>query len=198
MAKLRLFDPPPYSPDLNPEELVWDHLQNHKLGREVIKGQEHLREKTLSILRSLQRIPAKIVSFFKAPKLPYALIYCPEDNYLPHACGAEVDLVNNGRLSLYPLDFSDVVLWRSPFSLFVQVRRQGHHIFWAPNRLEKNASVLPNPTKISDPSYHPIGSYNASHYNTPISASNRAKSANNSQNRGKKLALSNQVKTSTP
>jgi hypothetical protein len=37
-GKLRLFHLPPYSPDLNPGELVWNHLKNHKLGREVIKG----------------------------------------------------------------------------------------------------------------------------------------------------------------
>ena len=73
-GKLRLFHLPPYSPDLNPGELVWNHLKNHKPGREVIKGQEHMRQRVLSILRSLQRMPAKIISFFKAPKLRYALI----------------------------------------------------------------------------------------------------------------------------
>jgi len=65
---------PHYSPDLNPGELVWSHLKNHKPGREVIKGQEHMRQRVLSILRSLQRKPARVISFFKAPKLRYALI----------------------------------------------------------------------------------------------------------------------------
>ena len=37
-GKLRLFFLPPYSPELNPDELVWNHLKNHHIGRKSIKG----------------------------------------------------------------------------------------------------------------------------------------------------------------
>ncbi|MBI5059915.1 IS630 family transposase, partial [candidate division KSB1 bacterium] len=30
-GRLRLYHLPPYSPDLNPDELVWNHLKNHKI-----------------------------------------------------------------------------------------------------------------------------------------------------------------------
>jgi transposase len=34
-SKLRLFFPPPYSPDRNPDELVWKHLKADTVGRSV-------------------------------------------------------------------------------------------------------------------------------------------------------------------
>ncbi|MEO0247932.1 MAG: transposase [candidate division WOR-3 bacterium] len=37
-GKLRLVCPRPYSPDLNPVELVWNHLKKHKPERKVIEG----------------------------------------------------------------------------------------------------------------------------------------------------------------
>ena len=35
-GKLELFHLPPYSPELNPDELVWNHVKNHKVGRKII------------------------------------------------------------------------------------------------------------------------------------------------------------------
>lgn len=32
-GKLRLFFLPPYSPELNPDELVWNHLKNQGVGK---------------------------------------------------------------------------------------------------------------------------------------------------------------------
>jgi transposase len=70
-GKLRLFFLPPYSPELNPDELVWNHLKNHRLGRSTIKGPEDLKNKAMSWLRSLQKLPRKILGFFRHPDVSY-------------------------------------------------------------------------------------------------------------------------------
>ena len=37
-GKLRLFYLPPYAPELNPDEHVWNYLKNHKIGRQTTKN----------------------------------------------------------------------------------------------------------------------------------------------------------------
>lgn len=71
--QLQLFYLPPYSPDLNPDEYVWNHLKKHRVGRKSVKGPDHLREMVLSSLRALQKSPSIIKNFFKAPAVRYAL-----------------------------------------------------------------------------------------------------------------------------
>jgi len=71
-GRLRLFYLPSYSPDLNPDELVWNHVKGHKIGRMAIEGRGHLKRKVVGVLRSLQRIPAKVRSFFEKPSVAYA------------------------------------------------------------------------------------------------------------------------------
>ena len=41
-GKLRLFYLPPYSPELNPDELVWNHVKSHRIGKTIIKGPDDL------------------------------------------------------------------------------------------------------------------------------------------------------------
>lgn len=72
-GKLRLFYLPPYSPELNPDELVWGHVKNHRIGKKLIKGPVDLKRKVIASLRSLQRCPSKIIGFFKEPHVIYAL-----------------------------------------------------------------------------------------------------------------------------
>ena len=69
---LELYYLPPYSPELNPDELVWNDLKNKALGRKVILSKEALRSLTLSHLHRLQRLPRLISSFFLAPTTLYA------------------------------------------------------------------------------------------------------------------------------
>ena len=69
---LKLFYLPPYSPDLNPDELVWNHLKYHCIGKLFIRTKEELQEKVLSYLKSLQKKPQIIRSFFQKPSLKYA------------------------------------------------------------------------------------------------------------------------------
>jgi len=69
---LRLFYLPPYSPDRNPDELVWKHLKADTVGRTSISTLTDFRSKVKSSMLSLQRNPEKIQSFFKKPSLKYA------------------------------------------------------------------------------------------------------------------------------
>lgn len=72
-GKLRLFYLPPYSPELNPDELVWNHVKAQKLGRQVIKTKDELMEKARSVLRSLQKNSEKLKAFFREENVKYVL-----------------------------------------------------------------------------------------------------------------------------
>jgi transposase len=71
-GRLKLFYLPPYSPDRNPDELVWKHLKADTVGRMVVTGKADFKSKVVSSMRSLQRMPRKIRSFFQKPSLQYA------------------------------------------------------------------------------------------------------------------------------
>jgi len=71
-GRLRLFYLPPYSPDKNPDELVWKHLKADTVGRTSITSFDDFKDKVRSSMLSLQRSPAKIRAFFHKPSLKYA------------------------------------------------------------------------------------------------------------------------------
>jgi len=72
-GNLKLFYLPPYSPELNPDELVWNYVKNHHMGKKEIKGPDDFKQKLLSCLKSLQRCTNKIIGFFQAPDVKYAI-----------------------------------------------------------------------------------------------------------------------------
>jgi transposase len=71
-GKLKLFFLPPYSPDRNPDELVWKHLKADTVGRMVTTSKADFKEKVISSMRSLQKRPDKIAAFYQKPSLKYA------------------------------------------------------------------------------------------------------------------------------
>jgi len=71
-GRLALFHLPPYSPELNPDELVWNNLKNHGTGRRFITSPEQLRRTIVAHMRQLQKLPALVRSFFHAPTTCYA------------------------------------------------------------------------------------------------------------------------------
>ena len=71
-GRLELHYLPAYSPELNPDELVWNNLKNNAIGRKVITSREELREMVVSHLRRLQKLPALVMSFFGVPTIRYA------------------------------------------------------------------------------------------------------------------------------
>jgi transposase len=71
-GRLKLFHLPAYSPELNPDEQVWNQLKNHRIGKMFIKSLDDMVEKIGSALRSIQRSPALIRSFFQHRECRYA------------------------------------------------------------------------------------------------------------------------------
>jgi transposase len=71
-GRLRLFLLPPYSPELNPDEHVWNDLKNNGIGKKVITGPDQMKRDVISHLRFLQKSPARVRSFFQAPTTVYA------------------------------------------------------------------------------------------------------------------------------
>jgi transposase len=71
-GKLRLFYLPPYSPDRNPDELVWKHLKADTVGRMAVTNKEDFKSMVRSSMRQLQSDPEKIRSFYQKPSLRYA------------------------------------------------------------------------------------------------------------------------------
>lgn len=73
-GRLRIFYLPPYSPELNPDEHIWNHLKHHKIGRQSTRNSFELTKRIESIMRSLQSLPEKIKSFFRHPWTKYTLL----------------------------------------------------------------------------------------------------------------------------
>ena len=71
-GQLQLFFLPSYSPELNPDELVWNHLKRHRIGKTMIAGPDHLKRLVQKHLLSLQKLPAIVRGFFHEPHLRYA------------------------------------------------------------------------------------------------------------------------------
>ena len=69
---LRLFFLPGYSPELNPDEFVWKYVKHQKVGRQTVADKADLAAKVMRCLRSLQKLPALVRSFFRAPQVAYA------------------------------------------------------------------------------------------------------------------------------
>jgi transposase len=71
-GKLKLYFLPPYSPDLNPDELVWNHLKNHGVNRSKIEDKASFQKMVRAHLRSLLNKPEKIAGFFFKDSTKYA------------------------------------------------------------------------------------------------------------------------------
>jgi transposase len=68
---LQLFFLPPYSPELNPDEHVWNDLKDN-LGRQSLAAPHLLKSAAIGRLRHLGKQPAKVRRFFDAPTTCYA------------------------------------------------------------------------------------------------------------------------------
>ena len=71
-GKIRLFLLPGYSPEPNPDELVWNNLKNHGLGKRVYSSKDEMKKIAISHMRKLQHMPEVIRSFFRKPSTIYA------------------------------------------------------------------------------------------------------------------------------
>ena len=62
---------PNYSPELNPDEQVWNHLKR-RLGKCFIESKEQMKKEAKAILRSIQRSVTLVLSFFQLEDTQYA------------------------------------------------------------------------------------------------------------------------------
>ena len=70
-GRLKLYHLPGYSPQLNPDEWVWNNVKAAKIGRAGITSQDDLRAKAVGALRRLQKMPHLVRGFFRDPHLAY-------------------------------------------------------------------------------------------------------------------------------
>jgi transposase len=72
--RFRLFFLPPYSPELNPDEGVWNDLKNNAIGRQAIHSPENLHGAVISHLRFIQKSPDRVCSYFHHETTKYAAL----------------------------------------------------------------------------------------------------------------------------
>jgi len=61
---------PAYSPELNPDEQVWNHAKL-QLGKRAIKNESEIKKCLLSVMHSIQKRKALVKSFFNMPDTKY-------------------------------------------------------------------------------------------------------------------------------
>jgi transposase len=71
-GKFRLFFLPAYSPELNPDERVWNDLKNNAIGRKMITTPEILKKEVISHLRFIQKTPERVRGYFQNETTKYA------------------------------------------------------------------------------------------------------------------------------
>lgn len=71
-GKLQLFYLPPYSPELNPDEYVWNDVKNNGVGRSAIVTPADLNRVVVGRLRHIQKNPEKVRAFFQSKTTRYA------------------------------------------------------------------------------------------------------------------------------
>jgi transposase len=68
---LRLYRLPAYSPQLNPDEWVWNNVKHDGVAPAAPKGPEQMKAVVVSRPRRLQRLPHVVRGFFADPELAY-------------------------------------------------------------------------------------------------------------------------------
>lgn len=72
--RFRLFFLPPYSPELNPDERVWNDLKNNAIGQQVVATPEQLHGAVISHLRFIQKSPDRVRAYFNNETTKYAAL----------------------------------------------------------------------------------------------------------------------------
>jgi transposase len=72
--RFRIFFLPPYSPELNPDEGVWNDLKKNAIGRQSIISPQQLHGAVISHLRFIQKSPERVCSYFNEETTKYAAL----------------------------------------------------------------------------------------------------------------------------
>ena len=70
-GKLQLHYLPGYAPDLNPDELVWNHMKRTGTAKKPLRKGDQLQSRIDADLQAIQRDPKLVRSFFRAPSVAY-------------------------------------------------------------------------------------------------------------------------------
>jgi transposase len=71
--RIELFFLPPYSPELNPDELVWGNVKT-RIAKMAIQTKDRLKLAAHGALRRLQKMPHIVANFFRTPSCFYASV----------------------------------------------------------------------------------------------------------------------------
>lgn len=71
-AKIQLHILPPYAPDLNPDELIWNYIRQTGTARAPLKKGESLMERTMLDMEMIRCDKALVKSFFRNPSVSFA------------------------------------------------------------------------------------------------------------------------------
>ena len=69
---IEVFFLPSYSPELNPDEYLNGDLKSGVHSRVPARTKDQLKQKAISHLRKLQKLPGRVANYFKHPKISYA------------------------------------------------------------------------------------------------------------------------------
>jgi transposase len=72
-GRLKLFHLPAYSPQLNPDEWVWNNVKNTQIGRKIVTRKSDLANNAWNALQRLKDLPWLVRGFFHDPNLAYIL-----------------------------------------------------------------------------------------------------------------------------
>jgi transposase len=66
-SQIRMYFLPPYSPELNPDEPLWNEIKHRQLGRQPILNKADVKKRLRAALKALQHKTERIRSFFGFP-----------------------------------------------------------------------------------------------------------------------------------
>jgi transposase len=72
-GELELHFLPPYAPDLNPDEFVWQHAKTNGVAKKPLRQNESLKERVVADLAAIKAKPKLVRSFFAASSVAYAV-----------------------------------------------------------------------------------------------------------------------------
>lgn len=78
--QIRVYFLPSYSPEMNPDEQVWNIVKSKEIGKKSVKTKSELKKKVNSALRSLQHKTGMVKSFFMLPFTKYAALACTDNS----------------------------------------------------------------------------------------------------------------------
>lgn len=72
-SKLKIYQLPPYSPELNPDELVWNNAKQRVVKQKHTPSKKTFKEKVHDVLNQIRKNTKLTKAFFHEPNVAYAM-----------------------------------------------------------------------------------------------------------------------------